>query len=161
MDVGVSTKEPVSFAPGFVPVAESGGRFVRPPGAAPATRDVLLDADRALAQAVARDGAGRAYERVLTSASRLHVPGPQPLVGRQAALAWLNSAPPIVFTPDAGEIADSGDLGFTRGAYAPAPGGAAAGAERGFYVRTWKRGADGAWTLGVEVRHVLREAPPQ
>ena len=56
----------------------------------------------------------------------------------------------ILDTKEALDIARSRDLGYTWGTYAVAPAGNTQ-AEKGFYVRTWSRAADGTWQVALDV----------
>jgi ketosteroid isomerase-like protein len=160
MDVGVPTPGPVAFArDGFAAVDEPGQRYLARAGEPRDGGPSVVPGDTALSGALEKHDAVSAYRDRLTSVSRLHVPGRQPLVGREAILAWLGeSSRGLRTVPDAGQIARSAEIGFTRGSYEVATDGPAGQAvEKGYYVRMWKRVATGDWTIAVEVRS---PAPP-
>jgi len=92
-----------------------------------------------------------AYQGHLASGARLHYPGTLPLTGETAIMGWLRTQPPF----SAGdtrfaEVAQSADLGYAWGSYA-APAAGANPAEKGFYLRVWTRGRDGAWKVALDV----------
>ena len=80
-------------------------------------------------------------------------PGSEPLNGSQAIAAAVRSmaADPafrLEFAADRVEVAESGDLGFSRGRFAltstnPRTGGP--GTMRGTYLTVWRKQADGRW----------------
>jgi ketosteroid isomerase-like protein len=145
IDIGTSTLAPVTFAPGFVR-ARMPSRYANS-GDRSATTS-LLDADRRLNDAIARDDAARAYGRIASPDARLHRngSGTMPSVGPAAIAAWL-AAHPVGdrFTTTAGETAASDDLGYVYGTYLPA-----GGSIRGGYLRVWARTADGQWLLEAD-----------
>lgn len=58
------------------------------------------------------------------------------------------------------EVSRAGDIGYTRGTFETSmldPGGAAV-VERGAWVTVWKRGADGAWRVAIDI--AKSDAPP-
>ncbi len=156
MDVGVPTPEPCAFPQaGAVAVEEPGGRFLAKADEPPHGGGRVVLADNSLAQSVRRDGVRLAYRDALTPMSRVHLPGRAPLVGRDAILGWLETSQRSLETePDAGDIAASGELGFTRGTYEVAS--ESGGVEKGYYVRMWKRLATGQFTVAVDVRSPLK-----
>lgn len=160
MDVGVQMPEPCRFPhEGLAAVEEPGGRFLAKAGEPPHGGGRVVMADQALGQSVERDGVVFAYRDALTSVSRVHLPGRAPLVGRDAILAWLSeSQTSLKTTPEAGDLAASGELGFTRGTYEVGAGQSRPDpekGEKGHYVRMWKRLATGQFAIAVEVRSPL------
>jgi ketosteroid isomerase-like protein len=146
IDIGTSTPAPVTFADGFVR-ARMPSRYAGS-GDRSATAS-LLDADRRLNDAIARDdGAIAAYGGVLSPDARLHRngSGTVPAVGPAAIAAWLTAHPTDDrFTTTAGETSAAGDLGYVYGTYLPA-----GGSIRGGYLRVWARTADGRWLLEAD-----------
>ena len=142
MDVGVSTPDFVTFAPGFVR-APQGDRYTGSDTADAATRS-LASADAALTRAAIASQAD-AYRGRIAAAGRLHRPNVFPLIGEDAALAWLRTQP----ASSAGEhrfaeVARSRDLGYTWGTFALPE-------SKGFYTRVWVRGRDGSWKVALDV----------
>jgi ketosteroid isomerase-like protein len=146
IDVGVRLPEPASFAPGFVRAAMP-TRYSGSEGKAAATA-TLLQADRALDEAIGAAGAGKAYADRLTAGSRLHRAGVLPVVGQAAIAAWLSGhAVSMSAKSSAGEASAAGDLGYTYGTYALT----GTPAETGAYVRVWMRDASGKWFIVADV----------
>jgi ketosteroid isomerase-like protein len=147
IDVGVNVPGEPPFAPGFV--RAPGTRYTGTDSIESATR-ALSTADAELNRlAITSQAAG--YGGKLAEGVRLHRFGIMPVVGITAATGWLRSQPP--FTAGEArfaEVARSRDLGYTWGTYAIAPAGNTQ-AEKGFYVRTWSRAADGRWLVALDV----------
>jgi ketosteroid isomerase-like protein len=149
IDQGISTPEPVSFAPGFARAAAS-DRFS---GDAATARATLERADRALLNDTAGRPLADAYRRVLASDGRVYRDGVMPIVGAAAAERWFATRSDRRMTGESlnAEAAKSGDLGYTYGRYtltAADPGG---DPERGHYVRVWTRTRSGQWKLALDV----------
>jgi ketosteroid isomerase-like protein len=88
--------------------------------------------------------------------SRLHRSGLFPVLGREAVQADLvQRAGPTRCEPADVIVAASADLAYSYGSFARAAAKDAA-AERGYYLRVWKRAPDGAWEIVAQV-----EQPPQ
>lgn len=154
LDVGIDTPAPCAFPKqGFVPIGVGRVGYQPIPGTVageptPPAAD-LVAADRALdADATARGMAAALLERTVDS-TRLHRPGHQPRVGREAIAAHFAASPasPLQFDPavDVG-IARTRDLGWTVGRYRPATGAG----ESGYYVRVWRRGS-AQWWLAADI----------
>ncbi|MEZ5288321.1 MAG: hypothetical protein R2712_26665 [Vicinamibacterales bacterium] len=110
LDAGVQPPGEVPFAPGFV---RAPGRAAEvPAGSREDAERSLLDADRALAAAMARDGAADAFAAVLHAGARLHRNGVLPPTSRDAAVAWLRAhVASQTSEPRKSETGASGDLG--------------------------------------------------
>ena len=152
IDVGCQVPEPARFAPGFVPLAlrlRWSGRDA--PGLAEKT---LAAADAALNATAARDGLATAYAPVLAEQARLHRQGVTPLVGRAAAVSYLERerGAPVTASSTAAGTAASGDLGYTYGLYETRQTPPVSGA----YVRVWARDASGRWWIVAEVTEPAR-----
>lgn len=158
MDVGAPAPQACTFAhEGLAAVDEPGGWYLAKADVPPDGGGRVVMADRILSESVERDGVQFAYREALTQVSRVHLPGRAPLVGREAILAWLKDTQgSLKTTPEAGDIARSGEMGFSRGRYEVASEAVGSKVERGFYVRMWKRLSTGQWTIAVEVRSPLR-----
>lgn len=154
LDVGIDTPGPPAFAaPGFTRVAESAGR--RASDTADGAAADLVAADRALAADAAARGVAAALVDRLAPEARLHRGGRQPLTSRQAIADAFRSTPPPDVTFEAAidaQAAASGDLGWTLGRYAPKSGAG----ESGYYVRVWKRNAQGRWTIAADITQPAR-----
>jgi ketosteroid isomerase-like protein len=128
--------------------------------AAEATR--LLDADRAFAAASADKGAAQAfYDAMQDQGVELLANGP-PLEGRAKVRDHLGDlgAKVLTWTPRKAEVAASLDLGWTWGEWQMLESAASRQVvAQGKYLDVWKRGADGAWKLAVDMGNAA-DAPP-
>lgn len=147
-DVGINTPDMPSFAPGFTraPVAS---RY-EGPERRDAAQLSLAGADRELIERLQQSQA-EAYAAAAAPFARLHRPRTMPIVGRDAVVAWARTQPVWMSgTTGLAVAAESGDLGYTRGAYTLAE---AAGAkpQSGYYLRIWTRDRDGEWRIVLDV----------
>ena len=78
--------------------------------------------------------------------------GMEPVIGREAIAALMapEAGVSLVWEPLTADIAESGDLGYTRGRFvlhtAPgADGSPPKGPFEGYYCSIWKKQADGSW----------------
>jgi ketosteroid isomerase-like protein len=88
-------------------------------------------------------------------------PDALPVVGRtavQTALAGRRDE--LSFEPAGGDLASSGDLGYTYGALTHKPGPSAP-ARPGGYLRVWRRSARGVWQVVLELHAVPPTSGPQ
>jgi len=138
IDIGLDPPGEVPFRPGLTRAPFEDrftGREI-----APLARASLLSADRAF-NTVARTSLADAYEQTAARAVRLHRNGHLPFEGREPAIAWLRTQPPLEAAETLyAEAARSADLGYTWGSY-----------ERGHYARVWVRDATGAWRLVLDL----------
>jgi ketosteroid isomerase-like protein len=112
----------------------------------------LRAADAALDRAAAAHD--RAAFRALLAPDTYWTTGGVPQEGPEAVLrSWGDvlepGGPSLRWSPDRADVAESGDLGFTMGAWryeGRDPGGKPVQAA-GRYVTIWTRGADGAWRV--------------
>jgi ketosteroid isomerase-like protein len=141
----------------------------RAPGDQPAVqidmavaRGALLDVDRALSQASAQAGPGRAFSSHITHAARFYRAGMYPLLGRQAIEGGLpERGKSLTWQPVSGGIARTGDLGYTYGTFelrAIGPDGESV--EPGAYLRVWKKPTNGAWRIVVDVANPFPPPAP-
>ena len=127
-------------------------------------REALLAADREFIRAANTRGALKAFEAHLGDEARLHRDGIFPLTKGDAIRSFLAQKKFMLSgEPLKAEVAQSNDLGYTYGRYeSRAEGGAAhatATAEKGYYVRVWKRdGARGRWRIVLDTTHPLPPA---
>jgi ketosteroid isomerase-like protein len=124
-------------------------------------RAALLKLEREMFSNDAEGPVGDYGTRLLREA-RLHRSGSAPVVGSDAILSYLYlRAARLSWQPAAAEIADSGDLAYTYGAYDFATrgeGGAAGESERGHYAHVWQRDERGRWWLVADVMHATPPA---
>ena len=116
-----------------------------------AARAVLLERDRAFAQTSLKDGLSSVFFVYAARDVRLYRNGNLPYIGVGAAANALNSEKRRVqWTPLGGDVSRSDDLGYTHGTYEITDAAAAKVAERGSYVRIWKK-ENGAWRVVLDV----------
>ncbi len=151
IDVGVNLPAEAPFAPGFNQAASS-SRYTGGDTVEAATRSLaIVDAELNRNAITGINGQATGYQGKLAEGVRLHRFGIMPVVGVIAASAWLRTQPVYAAGENRfAEVAASRDLGYTWGTYALAPVGNSQG-EKGFYVRMWTRGADGAWAVALDV----------
>ena len=126
-------------------------------------RGQLLEIDREFSQSLL---AHRPLTQLLNRVServRVHRMNSFPRAGREAMLAELRASQGrLSAQPISGEIARSGDLGYTYGAYKlkgeRSSANASEVAESGAYLRVWRRGNDGRWKLVVDLLTRLRNS---
>jgi hypothetical protein len=149
LDVGVNVPDAVPFPPGVTRVPTS-DRY-RGPDGADAAKASLLEADRALTNALTSMRQAEAYDAAMAPSARFHRNGVMPLAEKNASLAWLKSQPAwSAGETKFAEAARSGDLGHTWGSYSmPKPGSDTV--ESGHYVRAWVRDGSGRWRMTLDV----------
>jgi ketosteroid isomerase-like protein len=112
-------------------------------------RAKMLQADRDLIAASSAAGSMLSWSPWLDENIRIHRPRTMPVLGKEAATAWLGAQKyTYKGEPMFGDIADSADLGYTYGS-------AEAGTDKGYYARVWKRDDKGAWKVVVDIFSAL------
>jgi ketosteroid isomerase-like protein len=115
----------------------------------------LLAADRAFAKDAAEKGTGAAFGEHLAGNARLHRDGMFPAVSKPAVLAALGAQPPkMTWEPTHSGISSSGDLGYTLGTEQ-------VDAQKGHYLRIWKKAADGSWKVALDLFTPLPPPPAE
>jgi hypothetical protein len=110
-------------------------------------RSFLMDLDRGCALRIEAQGARRAYDALLAPGARGLFEGIGTVSNRDSLLALLAGASGMAsLSPMGAEIASSGDLGYTYGAYHPSGEHAII---LGYYVRIWTLDPAG-WKILVE-----------
>jgi len=116
----------------------------------------LMDADRAFAIATAEQGTAGWVSFFADDGTMFR--GGKPVVGHDAIRALMapaldNDAYSLTWAPEAGEIAVSGDLGYTRGRWESRSTGldGAVSVRTGSYVTIWKKVADGSWKVTLDI----------
>lgn len=145
VDLGIAQPEPLTLAvtarrPSAAPAVSA--------GPAAAARLSLEAAEQRLNEALVGDQV-RAYRSALAPHARVYRDGAPPAEGVEAALSLVAGRGPVArATPEAFEVASSGDLAYVHGRLALA--GATADASPVHYVRVWRHQADG-WRVVLDV----------
>jgi ketosteroid isomerase-like protein len=112
----------------------------------------LLDADRAFSDMSEEKGMKTAFMDYIDSNGVLLRPGYLPIVGADA-VDFLSQLPENAYSmkwePIGGDVAKSGELGFTYGTFKITPT-ARDTVIYGTYVSVWKKQADGSWKLVLD-----------
>lgn len=87
---------------------------------------------------------GDTWRARLAAGVRLHIEGRMPLVGREDVIASPRGTAPAKYRVMRTEVAASGELAITIGAFEP---GAGTEPANGSWVRVWKRDATGRWRI--------------
>ena len=88
--------------------------------------------------------------------ARLHRNGSFPLTNKNASRSFLSGKQSVLSgEPLKTDVAQSNDLGYTYGRYELKASGASAAAEKGYYVRVWKRDRAGRWKIALDATHPL------
>ena len=115
-------------------------------------KTLLLDTDRSFSKLSEQKGSKFALIQFIDNKGILLRPASTPIIGGQA-INYISQLYDSTFTmtwePKGGDVAKSGDLGFTYGLYSVKP------KEKdtiyyGTYVSIWKRQADGKWKFVLQ-----------
>jgi len=113
---------------------------------------ILIKTDLAFSDRAQEIGVPAAFLEFAADDAVMYRNGMDPITGKEAIRKVMEKDPPatLVWKPETADIAESGDLGYTRGhfVYTPKPGpDGKAGMEpfEGSYVSIWKKQADGTW----------------
>ena len=123
----------------------------------------LLATDRAFAAASADKGAGQAFYDAMRDDGMELLANGDPLQGREKIRDHLGAlgANLLTWTPEKAEVAASLDLGWTWGEWQMLESAASRKVlAQGKYLDVWKRGADGAWKLAVDMGNQAEAPPP-
>jgi ketosteroid isomerase-like protein len=98
--------------------------------------------------------AADSYAKVLTVESRLHREGVFPVKGKSLIVDHLSKSgvQNVTFEPQKAEVASSGDIAYTYGAYTLQPGD-----KKGYYVHFWKREKNGDWKMVLDLANAEEE----
>jgi ketosteroid isomerase-like protein len=113
---------------------------------------VLLEVDRAFNRRAQEVGVPAAFVEFAAEDAVMYRNGMDPIIGKEAIAKLLapEGASILIWKPQTADIAESGDLGYTRGSFtlttAPsADGTPGQGPFEGYYVSIWKKQPDGSW----------------
>ncbi len=114
--------------------------------------ELLLSRDREFSHLSLKQNLVNAFRSYSTEGVRLYLPENLPYVGREASLKALELVKGrMTWTPIAGEVSRSGDLGYTHGTYEKkSPDDSAKVVERGSYVHIWEM-KGGEWKVVLSV----------
>jgi ketosteroid isomerase-like protein len=120
----------------------------------------LLQTDREFAQASIDLGAAEAFRRYLSEDAVMFSSGRNPVHGRGSIYEIMkqgSGAYELRWEPQAGEVAGSGEMGYTWGLYTFVEKGEGGATSYGKYVNVWKRDDDGNWRVLIDIGN---ESPP-
>ncbi|MBS1808714.1 MAG: hypothetical protein JST84_11025 [Acidobacteria bacterium] len=139
-DIGVPV--PQAVAPLTTECTAASHPTAKPMKGDPAT---LLQLEAEFARQLKSEGALKTYSRYINAESRLHRVGQMPLVGQAAITQHLTQTNlSLVTTAEKSDIASSGDLGYVYGSYETQ-------ADKGYFLRVWRRDVKGNWTLMADI----------
>lgn len=122
----------------------------------------LLNLEREFSQKAKADGFIKTFLSFISDDARLHRNDMFPLTGKDAIRDFFaGKTMTLVWEPIKSDVSESNDLGYTYGSYElkeNSASTAAAVAEKGYFVRVWKRNKDGKWKIALDTTHPL---PPQ
>jgi ketosteroid isomerase-like protein len=116
-------------------------------------QSALMGLEATFSQAAEAGGFPKAFINYAADDVRILREGMLPIVGfkeASAALALKTGTRPLTWQPIKAEVASSGDMGFTYGGYELKGKTASEAAERGNYVRVWKK-IGGKWRVIMDV----------
>ena len=125
-------------------------------------KESLLEADRAFAALSADKGPADAFNEYLHDEALMLPAGGHPVKGRAEIYDVMRDAPEgyvLAWTPEDGEVARSGDFGYTWGKYVsslPDSGGVIQ-KKHGKYLNVWKKDTTGKWKVLVDTGN---QSPP-
>ena len=110
----------------------------------------LVDADKAFSAASEKNGMKKAFLEYIADDAVLLRPGFLPIVEGDV-IKFLNAQEDTSFTmswePQGGDIAASGDMGFTYGVYKVATADTTL---KGTYLNVWRKQEDGKWKFVID-----------
>jgi ketosteroid isomerase-like protein len=118
----------------------------------PDEKQKMMDTDRAFSKLSVEKGMKNAFLEYIDSNGVLLKSNRYPILGAEAIdylIQQNDSGYTLQWEPEAGFIAQSGELGYTYGVYAFKPNGKDT-ATYGTYVSIWKKQADGKWKFVLD-----------
>lgn len=113
------------------------------------SRKNLMEVDRDFLKASSKEFVN-VYLKYLDDEPRLHRWGRFPIIGKQAIRSFLLEKEfELTWQPVSSDISQSEDFGYTYGNYELKYAGTDK-AEKGYYVRVWKRDNQGNWKIVLE-----------
>lgn len=125
-------------------------------------KESLLQTDREFAAVSAARGPAEAFNEYLHDEALMLPSGGNPLKGRSAIYDVMKTAPDgyvLAWTPEDGEVARSGDFGYTWGRFTSSvPDSTGVIQTRyGKYLNVWKKDSSGKWKVLVDTGN---QSPP-
>jgi ketosteroid isomerase-like protein len=115
----------------------------------------LLETDREFAAASLVHGAAEAFNMYLHDDAVMFTAGSHPVSGREAIYARMkegDDGAELRWTPRDGDVAASGDIGWTWGEFVVVTReGGAESRTYGKYVNVWKKDGDGRWKVVADI----------
>jgi ketosteroid isomerase-like protein len=162
IDAGVQTPAPDSTSPVVLHPA-SPSQF-KPKSAKvnlETERAALIELEREFLKASQSSGVMKAFQDYMSEEARLHRNGIMPLTEKDSIRSYFSGKErTLSWEPIKADISQSGDLGYTYGSYEMKETGASAAtpaAEKGYYVRVWKRNKDGKWKIVLDTTNPVPE----
>lgn len=113
----------------------------------------LLKTDREFFDS-AKGSGSQAWQKFLSDDARIHRNLMMPAVGKSELQSWVGKqSAAISGEPLKGDVARSGDFGYSYGKYELKT----EKTEKGYYARVWKRDAAGNWRIVFDVTNPLPE----
>ncbi len=110
----------------------------------------IVDTDKAFSAASEKEGMKKAFLEYIADDAVLLRPGFLPIIEGDV-IKFLNAQEDTSFTmtwePKGGDIASSGDMGFTYGVYKVATADTTL---KGTYLNVWRKQADGKWKFVID-----------
>ena len=149
VDCGIQTPEVVPFDTPFKAAAVAA--FKAKTSNTEAERETLLKADRDFLAAAESVGVKKAYENTLSNEARLYRNNYLPVIGKAEIEKFFGDKNVnLKGAPIKADVSASADFGYTYGSYELREAGT-----KGYYVRTWKRNAQGKWQIVLDVATIL------
>jgi ketosteroid isomerase-like protein len=159
IDVGIGHEKPGARSAALVPPFKPGGRCEEPRrrGNEQSARAALLRSEEDLARKAVSDGEA-ALLAALAADARVLRNQSLPALGLQAARGALGERNvPVAYAVGGSEVSGSGDLGYVYGTSETAGAG---GVSKSAYLRIWRRGADGRWSVVLDLASPIPSPKP-
>ena len=118
----------------------------------------MINLEREFLKASKADGVIKTFLGFMSDEARLHRNDMFPLAGKDSIRAFFSGKTmTLTWEPIKADVSQSNDLGYTYGSYELKEGSAST-AEKGYFVRVWKRNKDGKWKIALDTTNPL---PPE
>ena len=121
-----------------------------------AEKEKLMQADRDFSEMSVEKGAAEAFNYFLTTDALQLPAGRNPVMGRETIYSRMKKSQhsyTLSWIPQDGEVAESGDWGYTWGLYELTMVDSVTGnnTERGKYLNIWKKNSEDEWRVAVDM----------